>query len=232
MGIEDTLKKLEEALLSDLNREMEEKNAKLEAEKLQKKHIIEALKRWEERNKEIYFEFDNNYKLILNSSKSNSKKIEEIRKLIDQIDALIDLRVKAQNKNDNSFLYGLNSIKMHAMEFKLELERSSSLQSENTEILKDVETYKEYNKSGLTRNQIVFFMSAFRQAKITTSDLNDSELAKEFHILTGFSETKLRQQLSEFKKAEIEYSEQDKNTLKETLEKISKAIELLPSKNK
>lgn len=229
MSIDETLNKLQEALLADLAKEEENRDKKANAQESEKLAKNEALIKRIDRNKELFYRFDNIFRNIIDSSNNKSKKVEELKKLIGQIDELIQIRVHAPFRDDLEFLNSLQYLKKHVSEYKLNLELPSP-QSES--VSEDLDTFKDYNKPNLTRSQIIFIMSALKRAKITLSDLSDTDLAKAFHILTGLSENKLRQQLSAYKNNEIEYTEQDKNTLKDTLEKITKAIDQLPSKNK
>lgn len=231
MNIDETLNKLQEALLAGLDKEEENREKNLNAQESQRKTENEALIKHVERNKEIFYRFDSIFRNIVDGSKNNAKKVAELKKLMSQIDDLIQIRAQTPFKGDLEFLNSLHYLKKHVSEYKLDIELANP-HSDEKDSSDDIETFMEFNKSDLTRNQIVFIMSAMRSSRITLSNINNTKLAEAFHILTGLSKGKLREFLGEFEHDKIEYSELEKSTLKDTLEKITKAIARLPSKNK
>jgi predicted transcriptional regulator with HTH domain len=176
----------------------------------------------------------NDYLKIYEDLAQNEIKKEKdalLKKYIDQLDKLIEVKGSNLHQEDHELANNLFLLRNSFIELQISVERnltfSESIES-NEEVLEDKETFKSYNKPKLDRKEIVFLMLAMRTHRVFMKDVSRTNLAKAFGMLTGLSPEKLRQ----FSLKNVEFTNEDKTTIKTILEKISKEVDELPSKNK
>jgi hypothetical protein len=82
----------------------------------------------------------------------------------------------------------------------------------------------EFNKPHITKKQVLLIMHLFRKYKLVITEIDDKSLSRYFGEMTGFSPEQLRKDYSVFKKEELDFKNDDLNTLKDILVKMTEEI--------
>lgn len=173
-----------------------------------------------------------------------SKEIQETigsnrtREILEPLRSFSDAIYHEFSKSNNSSeKYGKNSARQYkkiydVLSAELHLLNTNHIQ---VPVTKSTTEFKkpqlsDYNKPSINKKQVLALMHLFREFKLVNKDLTDTALAECFGTLTGYVGSQLRKDFSEFNKREVFFKQEEVDTLKDILIKMSEEVSKLPLK--